>query len=74
MAATITNIDTYGSHGWQWDVEFTEEDQPPFRRHYHTSHDGDGLWMGDKQIEGTSQFVLPRTRKAVASNLARRWH
>lgn len=38
---------------------------------YHTNNEGDGLWYGDKQLEGTCQFSVRgcQTEKAAKAKI-----
>lgn len=38
---------------------------------WHTNNSGDGLWIGDKQIEGTCQFTVRgcQTEKAAIAKI-----
>jgi alpha-glucuronidase len=38
---------------------------------YHTNNEGEGLWYGDKQIEGTCQFTVSgcETEKAAKAKI-----
>lgn len=76
---TISNLESNG-RGWRWDVTVTEWDAflgRDVRRtyHFHTNTEGNGLWNGDQQIEGTAQFSLPadRTRALRAIRYRYRW-
>lgn len=48
-------------------------------REYHTDDFGEGLWRGDKQIEGTCQFSVTgctteKVAKAKIRNYVKKWY
>ncbi len=70
---SITDLEPYGDHGWQWTE--TRPDGAPIR--CRTNRAGCGLWYvgdaEDKQQVGTCQFYLDTclTRAAVYAKIRR---
>lgn len=63
------SLDEYG-YGWSFSITYIDEFTDELRfESYRTNTKGDGLWRyhghEPKQILGTCQFSLPRTRRAA---------
>lgn len=70
---TISDMERRGSFGWEWTLLFREASGYEFVRMYHTSGDGDGLWLNGRQIEGTTQFQVPSRRDRAVRTILRHW-
>lgn len=56
------SLEWHGAYnvGWSWTIRFTDDDGHAELRRYRTNQARSGLFCGDRQIEGTSQFALSR--------------
>ena len=66
---SVTNVKKSGS---RFDADVKVIDYPENERsfHAHTNRNGCGLWTGDAQVYGTSQFSV-RTKAAFSAALRR---
>lgn len=63
---SIKNLSSYGKCGWTWTEEYEGE-----KHDCSTNGNGEGLWENDKQVLGTCQFHLPKTRAGAYSKIRR---
>ncbi len=55
--------------GWTWTII----DKNGIKMYFYTNKDGEGLWLNDKQIQGTCQYHSCKTYSGQYKKIKRQW-